>query len=50
MQAITAKQAAFTVTITDPSGVESFYYYDGEVLGTIVQALYAAQADDQRNR
>lgn len=47
MQTKTAKDAAFTVTIRDSIGtVETFIYYDSEVLGNIIQALYAAQIHD----
>lgn len=47
---LTRKDAAFTVDIRTPDGLETFIYYDGESMGNIIQALYAAQHTEAANR
>lgn len=51
MKTLTGKQAAITVDIRTSSGdMETFFFYDSEVLGNIIQALYAAQTQDSLTR
>lgn len=46
----TAKDAAFTVDIRTPDGLETFIYYSGESMSAIIQALYATQHTEATNR